>query len=142
MPYDIVRVSAGRINALSASKAARIIVESELDADNLRLLTTTGGRIDATVNADTLYISASENGTVNVGGQAQESSYYATQSGRITAYNLAAKNASIVAESSSRVDAYVIEELDARAYTEAGIYYKGDAKAQKLASSSGTVKKV
>jgi len=134
-----VKVSARRINALSAAASAHILTENELNADELRLTASESGRIDASAKAAKVRTSATSAGAVNVGGSASSHEAYAASKGRITGYNLLADDADATAETSGYVEAYAAKTLKARAETGGIVRHRGGAEVGKMEATGGLV---
>ncbi|HYC85295.1 MAG TPA: head GIN domain-containing protein [Chryseosolibacter sp.] len=130
------------INKLSASSAGSIYSEGTVKANSMDISGSSAGTIDIAIDAETASVSASSAADVELRGKARSISVDASSAGQINAYDLASEKVDASASSGGSVKVNVNKELDAHASSGGSIRYRGNPdKSITESSSGGSVKK-
>ncbi len=137
-----VYVTYVQLEKLSASSAGSIFSETVIKANSLDISCSSAGNVEISVDAQTMSISASSAGEMELKGKTKSLSADASSAGEIDAYDLEAQNVEAEASSGASIKVFVTEELDGHASSGGSVRYRGNpSKAITDSSSGGSVKK-
>ena len=137
-----VYVTYVKLDKLSASSAGSIFSEGTIQANSLEISASSAGSIEVTIEAESAEVSASSAGDVELKGKTGSLSAEAGSAGEIDAYDLDARKVDAEANSGGTVKVNVSESLDARANSGGSIRYRGNPdRSNTNSSSGGSVKK-
>jgi hypothetical protein len=137
-----VYVTYVRLDKLSASSAGSIFSDGKIKANTMEISASSAGTIEVTVEANEIETSSSSAGDVELKGQAKSISVDASSAGEVDAYDLEADNVQAEASSGGSVKVNVKKNLSAHASSGGSIRYRGNPDKQITESSSGgSVKK-
>lgn len=143
--YDslIIQVTLPNLKALEVNGSGQVVVEDVFQCDNLELSISGSGEIKASVKAsNSLEASISGSGSLDLFGNAPQTSFDISGSGEIHAFNFQAKKSTISVSGSGDAELYVIESLDASVSGSGDIQYKGSPQISTSISGSGELRAV
>ena len=130
------------VDKLSSSSAGSIFSEGTIRANSMELSASSAGTIEVTVEANDLDASASSAGDIELKGKAKNVEVDASSAGEIDAYDLEGENVTAEASSGGSVKVQVTEALNAHASSGGSVRYRGNPdKSITNSSSGGSVKK-
>lgn len=132
----IVHVTMKEIDYISASSAGDVIGMTKINADDLKIRTSSAGDVKIEVKAKSLDLSTSSSGDITISGEAEYLEASTSSAGDIKAFDLTVKEAEINASSAGDVKITVTEKLRARASSAGDIYYMGNPSFVDARSSS------
>lgn len=131
------------VEKLSASSAARIIVEPEVKGDKVELDASSSGVIEVEVDAREVTADAVSAARITVSGDADIFFADASSSGMVNAFELVARDVSADASSAGIVQVYASEKLDAKTSSAGKVQYTGNpTDFDKYETSSGIVERM
>lgn len=131
------------LNKLSASSAGSIFSDGILHANTMEISASSAGSVDVTIDAESAEVSSSSAGDVELKGKVREISMDASSAGRIDAYDLKADEVEVEANSAGAVKLHVTKSLHARAGSGGSIRYSGNPdRSNTNSSSGGSVRKI
>ena len=123
-----IYVSMDKITDLAIAGSGKLIGQTEINSDVLRLTNSGSGKIDLNVKAGQLYTTLSGSGVINLKGTAIGHDLILSGSGRIKAYDLITMKTTALIAGSGSVDVNASEELSSKVSGSGRIRYKGDPK--------------
>jgi hypothetical protein len=137
-----VYVTYVELHKLSASSAGSIYSDGTIRANSLEISASSAGSIEVNVDARSAEVSASSAGDVELKGKAESVTVEASSAGEIDAYDLDVARVEAEASSGGSVKVNVSENLNARASSGGSIRYRGNPdRSNTNSSSGGSVKK-
>ncbi|PCJ96525.1 MAG: DUF2807 domain-containing protein [Flavobacteriaceae bacterium] len=136
-----VYVSLPNITALESSSGADLIATNIIEADKIRLHSSSGADLKVEVNADEVSADASSGADIRLSGVSNMLRADASSGSDIKARELLTKTCNADASSGADITVNVSESLVADASSGADIKYSGDANVQAKKSASGSVHK-
>jgi hypothetical protein len=137
-----VYVTYVNLDKLSASSAGSIFSEGKIKANTMEISASSAGTIEVTVEANQVEASSSSAGDIELKGKAKSISVDASSAGEIDAYDLESDSVDAEASSGGSVKVNVNKNLDAHASSGGSIRYRGNPdKSITESSSGGSVKK-
>jgi hypothetical protein len=137
-----VYVTYVRVDKLSASSAGSIFAEGVIKANSMVISASSAGTIEVNVDAGDVEASASSAGDMELKGKATSIRADASSAGEVDAYDLESENAEAEASSGGAVKINVTKSLHARASSGGSVRYRGNPDKNNTSSSSGgSVKK-
>ena len=136
-----VTVTYTQLEEIEVSSGANIESEQAIEADELELEASSGGRMYLSVASTALYVEVSSGGLTEVTGSTESQDVEASSGGVYEAYNLDSKEARVEASSGGNCRIFVTQKLDAEASSGGSIRYKGDPQSTSIDSNfSGSVR--
>ena len=123
-----IYVSMDKITDLAMAGSGKLIGQTEINADVLRLTNSGSGKIDLDVKAGQLSTTLSGSGTINLKGTATEHDLKLSGSGRIKAYDLTTEKTTALIAGSGSADVNASKELSSKVSGSGRIRYKGNPK--------------
>ncbi|WP_422359946.1 GIN domain-containing protein [Reichenbachiella sp.] len=152
--------AASAISGINVSNKATLSVKDVSTANRLKLVVTTGGKLDMTaktqsavvaigrsakaqlaIEATDLKATVSGKGRLDITGKAESLKVNANSSGVYKGFGLQCKSLTAQAHGSGRAEVSVSDLLVANVVSEGKVIYKGDPKLKVNATSSGIVEK-
>jgi len=131
-----------KLNKLSASSAANIFSDGAISTNSLEISASSAGSVEIAISAGDVEVSASSAGEVELNGTAASLDVDASSAGEVDAYDLEAGRVEARASSAGSIKVSVTKELDAHASSGGSIRYRGNPnKSMTNSSSGGSVKK-
>ena len=143
---EIVRVKMPVIEALEATSGSNIkssgTLKSTSAAATIRVKTTSGSEIDATLEMDAIDAESTSGSTITLSGKTLKFSASSTSGSELNAENLLANQVIAEATSGSSLDVHPLVSLNAKASSGASVDYDGAPKnISKEETSGGSVSK-
>ncbi len=136
----IVHVTMKDVDYIRASSAGDVIGQTRINAENLKIRTSSAGDVKLEVYAKSLDLSTSSSGDITLSGTADYLEASTSSAGDIKAFELTVKEADISASSAGDVKITVTDRLHARASSAGDIQYRGNPdKVDARSSSAGDV---
>lgn len=129
------------IESLGATSAGKIVGNSRIEGEEIRIVSSSAGNIDVEVEAMDVTLDAGSSGVITVSGEAENVYADASSAGKIYAFGLVADDVRASASSAGVVQVYALKKLEADASSAGKIEYKGDADVDEDTSSAGVVRK-
>jgi len=123
-----IYVSMDKITDLAIAGSGKLIGQTEINSDVLRLVNSGSGKIDLDVKAVQLSSTLSGSGTINLKGTATGHDLKLSGSGRINAYNLTTEKTTAKISGSGKAYVNASEELSSKVTGSGSIRYKGNPK--------------
>lgn len=123
-----IYVSMDKITELAIAGSGKLIGQTEINSDVLRLVNSGSGKIDLNVKAGQLSSTLSGSGAINLKGTAIGHDLKLSGSGRIKAYDLTTENTTALISGSGSAYVNASEELSSKVSGSGRIRYKGDPK--------------
>lgn len=137
-----VYVTYVNLDKLTASSAGNIYSEGTLRANSLEISASSAGSVEVSIDAENADVSSSSAGDVELKGKARNISFEAASAGEIDAYDLQADEVEAEASSAGSIKLSVKESLQAHASTGGSIRYRGNPdRSNTNSSTGGSVKK-
>jgi hypothetical protein len=137
-----VYVTYVQLDKLSASSAGGIYSEGSIKANSMEISASSAGTIDVAIETNALEASASSAGDIELRGKAKTITVDASSAGEVDAYDLESDSVNAEASSGGSIKVNVKESLTAHASSGGGIKYRGNPeKSITDSSSGGSVKK-
>jgi hypothetical protein len=137
-----VYVTYVHLDKLSASSAGSIYSDGSIQANSMEISASSAGSVEVSIDAGSAEVSASSAGDVELKGKAGSISANASSAGEIDAYDLEAERVEAEASTGGLVKVNVIQNLNAHASSGGSIRYRGNPdKSITNSSSGGSVKK-
>lgn len=114
------------LRSVRGHAGVRIHSESPLKADRLELRSTSGARLELSIQAHSLEASASEGGILRIEGTTQSQDAYAATGGQYEAYQLDCQHTYIRASLGGTAQVTAFKKLEATAHTGGSVEYIGD----------------
>jgi len=131
-----VRVSAKRLESLTAESSAKVISE-DLKGDNLVLSASSSGQITANkVDATQLNVSVNSSGTVTASGLADRQTIEASSSGRYAGRQLVSRVSEVVCSSSASMVVHSTEEIRGSVTSSGKVRYSGNPSKIEISTNS------
>lgn len=136
----VVHVTMKDVDYIRASSAGDVIGQTPINAENLKIRTSSAGDVKLEVYAKSLDLATSSSGDISLSGRADYLEARTSSAGDIKAFELTVKEADISASSAGDVKITVTERLYARASSAGDIQYRGNPdKVDARSSSAGDV---
>ncbi len=137
-----VYVTYVKIDVLSASSAGSIFSEGTIQANSLEITASSAGSIEVTVDARSAEVSSSSAGDIDLKGKVESLTADVSTGGEIDAYDLKAERVQAEASTAGSLKISVGQSLDAQASTAGSIRYRGNPdRSVTNSSTGGSVKK-
>lgn len=137
-----VYVTYVRLEKLLASSAGSIFSEGTIQANSLEISASSAGSIEVTVDARSAEVSSSSAGDIDLKGKVESLTADVSTGGEIDAYDLKADRVQAEASTAGSLKVSVVQSLDAQASTAGSIRYRGNPdRSITNSSTGGSVKK-
>jgi len=123
-----IYVSMDKITDLAMAGSGKLIGQTEINSDVLRLTNSGSGKVDLDVKAEQLSTTLSGSGTINLKGTVTQHNLKLSGSGRIKAYNLTTEKTTALIAGSGSAYVNASEELSSKVSGSGRIRYKGNPK--------------
>ena len=134
---ETVKVKMPTINGLDSSSGSSISSKNTLKGTNLKVKSTTGSKIEATIEYDEVTTESSSGSEITIAGKTLKLSTDSSSGSEINADNLLANDILSDASSGSTTTVYPLVSLKATAISGSSIDYKGTPEAVSENESSG-----
>lgn len=132
-----VYVTIKTIEELTATSGSDVYSEKTLQAENIKISSTSGADINISIDADTVETSATSGSDIEISGVANNHTSRATSGASIDAYQLKSKNVTVKVTSGADINIYASESINAKATSGGDVDFKGNPKQVNKKSSSG-----
>lgn len=137
-----VYVTFENIDSLEVQTAGRIIGNSIIKSEDIKISSSSAGNIDVEVEAIDLTLESSTVGSITVKGKTDKLYADASSSGKINAFELVAEDVYATVSSAGIAQVYASDKFNADASSGGKVQYKGNPPEVEVDSSSGgTVQK-
>jgi hypothetical protein len=137
-----VYVTYVNIERISSSSASNVFSEGVVKANTLDISASSAGSVEISLDAESVSLDVSSAGDATLEGKARSLRIEASSAGSVDAYNLESESADASVSSAGSAKIFVSKELDAQASSGGSIRYRGSPlKTNTNASSGGSVKK-
>ena len=137
-----VHLSIEKLLEIEVSSGAELTSENTLNANDLKIIATSGAELNLHLNVDSLYCESSSGADVNLDGRANNFNVNSSSGSDIDAYGLETSYCIAKASSGSNIKVNVNKTFDGDASSGADIQFRGNAKiVSSNDSSSGNIKK-
>lgn len=132
-----IYVSAEKIGKLKSSGSGKIISQSQITVDTLRVEIAGTGSSDLTLNVGKLDTAVSGSGDISLNGEAKVHNSEISGSGNVKAFDLTTEKTDITVSGSGNAQVNALENLEVNILGSGLVYYKGDATVCQNISGSG-----
>jgi hypothetical protein len=137
-----VYVTYVQISKLSASSAGNIYSDGSLKANSMEISASSAGSVEVSIEASSAEVSASSAGDIDLKGKSGSVSFNASSAGEVDAYDLEADKVEADASSGGSLKVNVTQNLIAMASSGGSIRYRGNPdKSITNSTSGGSVRK-
>jgi len=132
-----VHVSVEKLVELEVTSGAEVTSENTLNADDLKIIATSGAEFNLHLNVKNLNCESSSGSNVNIDGKVKYFMVSSSSGSNIDAYGLETKNCIAKASSGSNIKVSVNKSFEGDASTGGNIRFKGDPEEINTSDSSG-----
>jgi len=125
------------LNSIIASSAADIRADQPITGNSLYVSASSAGSVDIEVDVKDLEVDASSAGSINASGSCITFDVSASSAGTINAFDLKSEDVTARAGSAGSIKTYATKKIDARASSGGSIRYRGEPQKEYTNSSSG-----
>jgi len=137
-----VHVSVEKLIELKVTSGAEVTTENTLNADDLKIIATSGAIFNLHLNVNNLDCESSSGSNVYIDGKVNSLNVSSSSGSHIDAYGLEASNCIAKANSGSNIKVNVKKSFDGNASTGSEIQFKGNPEiVNSTDSSGGNIKK-
>lgn len=132
-----VHVSIDKLIEIVATSGAEVTTENTLNADDLKIVATSGAQFNLHLNVNNLDCKSSSGSNIYIDGKANNIDVSSSSGSDIDAYGLKTSNCIAKASSGSNIKVSVSDSFEGDASTGANIQFKGDPEMINSNDSSG-----
>ncbi len=132
-----VHVSIEKLIEIEVTSGAEVTTENTLNADDLKIVATSGANFNLHLNVNNLNCKGSSGSNVNIDGKANRFNVSSSSGSNIDAFGLEISNCIAKASSGSNIKVRVSNSFEGHASTGGNIHYKGDPEMISSSDSSG-----
>ena len=132
-----VYVTVKQLKAVSASAGSEVKTEGKINADNLKITSSSGSEVKMEVSCTSLLVDSSSGSELTVSGNAVEIKAESSSGSDLNAVKLVAEKGEASASSGSDLDIHVTKEIKARSSSGSNITVWGNPANRDTNSSSG-----
>ena len=132
-----VHVSIEKLIEIEVTSGAEVTSENTLNADDLKIVATSGAHFNLHLNVNNLNCEGSSGSNVNIDGKANRFNVSSSSGSSINAFGLEISNCIAKASSGSNIKVRVNNSFEGHASTGSNIRYKGDPEVINSSDSSG-----
>ena len=132
-----VHVSIEKLIEIVVTSGAEVTTENTLNADDLKIVATSGANFNLHLNVNNLDCEGSSGSNVNIDGKANRFNVSSSSGSSIDAFGLEISNCIAKASSGSNIKVNVNKSFEGHASTGGNIVYKGDPEMIDSSDSSG-----
>ncbi len=130
------------LEKISASSAGNIFAEGVVKSESLTISASSAGSVEISIDANRVTVDASSAGRIELEGKSKSLEVEASSAGDVDAYSLESEKVNAQASSAGSVKVTVSKEIEAHASSAGDVRYRGNpARTNTGSSSGGSVKK-
>lgn len=130
------------LEKISASSAGNVFAEGIVKSESLSISASSAGSVEISIDASQVMADASSAGRIELEGKAKSLEVEASSAGDVDAYSLESEKVNAQASSAGSVKVTVSKEIEAHASSAGDVRYRGNPSRTNTGSSSGgSVKK-
>lgn len=130
------------LEKISASSAGNVFAEGIIKSESLGISASSAGSVEVSIDANQVMANASSAGRIELEGKAKSLEVEASSAGDVDAYSLESEKVNAQASSAGSVKVTVSKEIEAHASSAGDVRYRGNPSRTNTGSSSGgSVKK-